>query len=115
MLEGRKTIESRFSKHKTAPYNQITKDDIIIVKETSGQVIAFMEIQDVIFIDLKDTNTNDIKEKYQDDLCVDDDFWKAKKDSKYVTLIFIKKISLIEPFSITKKGMQSWIVLNNPL
>lgn len=32
MLEGKKTIESRFSKNKIIPYNQITKDDIVIVK-----------------------------------------------------------------------------------
>ena len=33
MLDGKKTIESRFSKNKILPYNQISKDDIVIVKK----------------------------------------------------------------------------------
>ena len=32
MLNGEKTIESRFSKNKIAPYNKIDKSDIVIVK-----------------------------------------------------------------------------------
>ena len=33
MLDDIKTIESRFSKNKILPYNQISKDDIVIVKK----------------------------------------------------------------------------------
>lgn len=31
MLDGLKSIESRFSKNRIAPYNKITKDDIVII------------------------------------------------------------------------------------
>lgn len=30
MLDGKKTIESRFSKKKIMPYNRITKEDIVM-------------------------------------------------------------------------------------
>lgn len=33
MLEGKKTIESRFSKHKIAPFYQIKKEDIVFIKK----------------------------------------------------------------------------------
>lgn len=33
ILDGKKTVESRFSKNKIAPYNQMTKNGIVIVKK----------------------------------------------------------------------------------
>ena len=55
MLEGKKTIESRFSKNKILPYNQISKDDIVIVKKSSGNVVAYFTIKDVLFFNLNET------------------------------------------------------------
>lgn len=52
MLEGKKTIESRFSKNKVAPYNQITDDDIVIIKKSSGDVLGYFTIKNLLFFDL---------------------------------------------------------------
>ena len=111
MLEGKKTIESRFSKHKIAPYKQITKDDIVIVKKSGGNVIAYFTMKEVLCFDLSITPINEIKSKYGSALCVDQQFWESKKDSCYATLLTIDKIRELKPFSIKKKGMQTWIVL----
>lgn len=111
MLEGKKTIESRFSKYKIAPYNQITKDDIVIVKKSSGNVIAYFTIKEVLFLDLNTTTIDEIKIKYGNELCVDDQFWESKKGSRYATLIKIDKIIKLKPFPINKKGLQTWIPL----
>lgn len=111
MLEGKKTIESRFSKNKILPYQKISKDDVVIVKKSSGNVVAYFTIKDVLFFDLSQTSINEIKYKYGDSLCVDETFWNSKKDSKYATLIFIDKLVSLKPFSIHKKGMQTWIKL----
>lgn len=111
MLEGKKTIESRFSKKKTAPYEKITKDDIVFVKKSGGNVIAYFTIKEVLFFDLKETSIEKIKEKYNKDLCLDDSFWENKKACRFATLIFIDQLVKIKPFSINKKGMQTWIVL----
>lgn len=111
MLEGKKTVESRLSKNKIAPYNQIQKNEIVLVKKSSGNVVAYFTIKDVIFFDLTNISINDIKANYSKYLCVSDDFWDLKKDSNYATLIFIEKIVKLTPFSIQKKGRQTWIKL----
>ena len=111
IIEGKKTIESRFSKNKIAPYNKITKDDVIIVKKASGDIVGFIEITDIIFLDLTKTSIDKIKLIYGVKICAKDTFWEMKKDSRYATLIFIKKFTSINSFSITKNDMQSWIVL----
>lgn len=113
MLEGKKTIESRISKKKIAPYQKITKDDIVVVKKSGGGVVAYFTIKEVKFIDLNEISINDIKNKYSNDLCVSEEFWERKKDSSYATLMFIDRLVKLEPFKIDKKGMQTWIVLDN--
>ena len=111
MLEGKKTIESRFSKNKILPYNQISKNDIVIVKKSGGSVIAYFTIKEVLFFDLDAIPIDEIKYKYSQQLCVDESFWISKQNSNFATLIFIDQLVNLHPFSINKKGMQTWIKL----
>jgi len=111
MLEGKKTIESRFSKNKIMPYNQISKDDIVIVKKSSGNIVAYFTIKGVLFFNLNETSIDGIKTKYNKQLCVNECFWISKSNSNYATLIIINEIVKLKPFHIDKKGMQTWIKL----
>lgn len=109
LLDGKKTIESRFSKKKVTPYENIEKDDIVFVKKSGGNVVAYFTIQDVFFFDLQKTSISFLKKKYQNELCVTNQFWHEKEKSNYATFLFVDKLFLFTPFSISKKGMQSWI------
>lgn len=109
MLEGKKRVESRFSKKKIAPYEKIKKEDIVLVKKSGGNIIAYFTIKEVLFFDLQNISIEKIKEQYNKELCVDDTFWENKKESKYATLIVIDQIIKLKPFPINKKGMQTWI------
>ncbi len=112
MLNGKKTIESRFSKRKMLPYDKITKDDIVIIKKSSGNVVGYFTIEDIKFFDLNTIAITEIKKLYNKELCVSENFWLEKQNSNYETLIFIKEIHLLEPFKINKKGMSTWLKLN---
>lgn len=109
MLDGRKTIESRFSKKKSLPWNGINSSDIVFVKKSGGDVVAYFKIKRIEFFDLTNYSILKIKEEYSNELCVDDSFWELKKDSKYATLIFISELVKIKPFHVTKKGMNTWL------
>ena len=109
MLEGKKRVESRFSKKKIAPYEKIKKEDIVLVKKSGGNILAYFTIKEVLFFDLQNISIEKIKEQYNKELCVDDTFWENKKESKYATLIVIDQIIKLKPFPINKKGMQTWI------
>lgn len=113
MLDGRKTIESRFSKNKIAPYNSISKDNIVLVKKSGGDILAYFKVKDVLFFDLEKEAIDKIRVKYENELCVSDEFWSVKANSRYATLIFIDKLVSLERFHINKKGMQTWIVLKD--
>lgn len=93
---------------------KININDFILIKKSGGNIIGVIEIEKILFYDLdNDINSlRDIKNKYWQQLCLDDEFWNSKSDSKYCTLIFIKKIHFINPIKIVKNNMLSWIVLN---
>lgn len=112
MLEGKKTIESRISRKRQAPYQKISLDDVVVVKKSGGGIVAYFTIKEIQFIDLNEVDIHEIKNKYNNGLCVSDAFWEAKKDSSYATLMFLDKLVQLEPFKINKCGMQTWVVLN---
>ncbi len=109
ILEGKKRVESRFSKKKIAPYEKIKKEDIVLVKKSGGNILAYFTIKEVLFFDLQNISIEKIKARYNKELCVNDTFWENKKESKYATLIVIDQIIKLKPFPINKKGMQTWI------
>ena len=82
MLDGKKTIESRFSKNRILIYNQISKEYVVIVKQSSGNVLAYFTIKEVLFFDLCKVSIDEIKFKNYKQLCADDNFWIIKKNSK---------------------------------
>lgn len=109
ILEGRKTIESRFTKNKILPYGRISSGDTVLLKRSGGPIVGYFTVGEVMFYDLQIDSIEEIKTKYSKELCVDDSFWDIKKDSNYATLIKIDNLKKVKPFSIAKKGMQTWI------
>ena len=47
VLAGTKTIESRFSMNKCAPYNKVQVGDTLLIKETGKDVSATAKVKDV--------------------------------------------------------------------
>lgn len=110
ILNGKKTIESRFSKNKIIPFNKISSGDIVIIKKSGGNLVAIFEVETVIFKKIEsDNDFEKIKENYGKELCLDNDFWESKRSAKYVTLIRISHLQAITPIVIKKANRQSWL------
>lgn len=112
MISGLKTIESRITKNKTIPFGKVKKDDVVILKRSSGPVLAIFTVKDVISLDNQTFNLDSIRENYQDQLCIQDDWWEVKKDAQYASLICIEEIVPLTPiiFSL-EKNRQAWIII----
>lgn len=111
IMEGKKTIESRFSKNKGLPYQRVKENDIIIVKQSSGPVIGYFYAGDCLFFDFKKDSIEEVFANYRSPLCIDDEFIENKQDSNYATLIKVKSYNRVKPFKINKKGMSTWLIL----
>ena len=120
ILEGKKTIESRFSKVRSAPFGKVHKGDIVYLKESAGLVKGMFRAERV------DTIKNLTYElRIAIDACFREqifgtpfftehyDKWKA---SKHGTLIHIADpVRFEKPFAYPKKDRRAWVVLDAPL
>lgn len=64
VLNGEKTIESRWCMHRVAPYNRVSVDDEILLKETGKDVTATAKVKDVKYFELTPQIVEDIRIKY---------------------------------------------------
>lgn len=114
ILSGKKTIESRFSKHKITPYGVISVGDLVYIKPSGRDIIGQFRVQKVIFINgLEVNDLEDVKKRYGRQILADENFWKSHENAKYGTLIFIGATTkfVTSPINYTKKDLRGWVVL----
>lgn len=110
ILEGKKTIESRFSKNRMSPFQKINKGDIIILKKSGGGYVAAFEAGEVRFFEPEDEkDIEEIRREYNDRLCIANDFWELKSDSRFVTLIDVTNLCVFKEFQMNEPNRKSWI------
>jgi hypothetical protein len=111
ILQGKKTIESRFSLNRHAPFEQVQRGDVIILKKSSGPVQGICRVADAWFYHL-DPDTWPEIERYASALCMDDSpFWKQKRGASYASLMRIEEIVRVPNFEIDKLDPRGWVVL----
>ena len=114
ILNGSKTIESRFSKNKITPYQKVSIGDTIYLKETGKDIIATFLVDRVVYFDnITPDIMKVIREKYGKFINASDDYWNLKNDTNYGTLIYIKNPISIKPIKFNKKGRAGFVSKNN--
>lgn len=115
ILEGKKTVESRLSKFKIAPYGAISAGDLVYIKPSGKDMIGQFRVKKVISYDNLDlSDLSNLRKEYGRQLAVGKDYWQQKKDSRYGTLIFIGEVDpfITAPIKINKKDLRGWVVLD---
>lgn len=115
ILNGEKTKELRFSRAKIAPFGVVLAGDLVYIKPTGEDIIGQFRVKKVIFFDGLDFGDfKDIREKYGEELAVDENFWNRHENAKYGTLIFIGESNkfITSPVKIPKKDLRGWVVLD---
>lgn len=114
ILEGKKIIESRFSRSKTVPFGVISSGDLVYIKPSGKDIIGEFRVKKVIFFDgISPEDLENIKKEYGKALAVEESYWVGKVNSRYGTLIFIGDSSrfITSPIKIPKKDLRGWVVL----
>lgn len=109
ILDGRKTVESRWSKFKIAPYGKIKVGDKVFFKNSGESVTVLSEVEKVLqFEKPTSEKIKEIIKKYggEGKICFsnEENAYNWAKEKKYCTLIFLKNSKRIKPFAIDKKG-----------
>ena len=114
VLNGEKTIESRWSMNKIAPYNKVNVGDKILLKLTGHPVTATAKVQDVKYYELTPEIVEDIRIKYGKQIGTDKfEDWDSTFQKKYCTLIWLEDVKTINPLEVPRSNGAGWIVLKN--
>lgn len=101
ICNGTKTIESRFSMHRIAPFHKASAGELVYMKECGKNISAVFEIEKVLYFEhLTPEKVEEIKKEYGDSIHAEPSFWTEKKHSNYATLLFIKHPREISPIKI---------------
>lgn len=114
ILNGKKSIESRFSKRKDPPFGQIASGDLVYIKPSGKDPIGQFKVKKVIFYDgLNTEDIESIKKQFGNEISAEEGYWEKKTDSKYGSLIFIGQSNrfLTSPIKLPKKDLRGWVVL----
>ena len=66
LLQGKKTMESRFSQKMMQPFRRVSKGDIIILKKSGGDIVGMFEAKDVHYFELRsEEDIKAIKDEYK--------------------------------------------------
>ncbi len=93
VLSGEKTIESRLTKTRRAPFGKIATGDTIYFKQSSGPIRAVATAGKVVTLtDLNPQRVCEIRDQYNDQIGGNRAAWERRMQSKYGTLIWIENV-----------------------
>jgi len=114
ILEGKKTIESRFATRRFAPYNQVEQGDVILLKQSCGPIVGVCQVTHCWFYELDPESWETIRRDFTQALCAQDpEFWQQRQAACYATLMRIQFVKAIEPIRFAKRDRRGWVVLQS--
>lgn len=120
ILNGVKTIETRFSQHKIAPFGQVSIGDIIYMKPPGEDIIGQFRVKKVFSYEGLTTEDIDKIFKYFGkqigigNKVIDEGYHQEKRNSSFGTLIFLSESErfITSPIKVKKKDLRGWVVLD---
>jgi ASC-1-like (ASCH) protein len=113
ILEGRKTIESRFTKTRREFFGRVSPGDKLFLKVSSGPVCATAKVIKVKWYeDLTAKQIKQLKGKYNKQILGADDYWQSKSACRYGVLVWLGEVKRIKPVRIDKRDWRAWVVLS---
>jgi hypothetical protein len=112
ILDGSKTVESRFSANRCAPFGKVCRGDIVLLKGTGGPVIGIARIGAVWSYRLNDSSWRLIRERFAAALRAQTpDFWEQRSGAAFATLMSIDRVRRLAPVEWKKRDRRGWVVL----
>lgn len=112
IAEGKKTIETRFSKKRIPPFETIDTGDIILLKRVGGGIAGICLVEKVWFYNLTPGSVCEIKERFGPAICpADSSFWEVRRDAAYCSLIWVNSYRSLDDLPFQKTDRRGWAVL----
>jgi len=114
VMEGRKTVETRFAKRRCPPFERVTKGDVVILKRAGGDVTGICLVERAWFYHIDAHSLVAIREKFGPAICaVDDSFWTDRNQAVVATILLITNVTPIRKVAIGKRDRRGWVVFES--
>lgn len=110
ILQGRKTIESRFGITRGLPFGRIKRGDLIVLKRSAGPIMGIARVSESESMCLSEGAWRHLR-SLADRLCADEQFWSERRHKRYATIAFIDRVRTLPDISIEKTDRRGWVVL----
>jgi ASC-1-like (ASCH) protein len=112
LLDGRKTMESRFSIDRRAPYAKVQSGDVVLLKRSGGPITGIGLVTDVNFYQLTPVVLQHIRTEFAEELAIDDPlFWTNCERAAFASLLRLSCIRKLPAIPYVKRDQRAWIVL----
>lgn len=113
LLDGQKTIESRFSVNRVSPFEDVSAGDVLALKQQSGPVVGLCVVEHAAFYELDPRTWRLLRAQFARPLCAeDDDFWATRERARYATLMTVVHAHWIDPVRVGKRDRRGWVRLD---
>jgi len=114
LRSGRKQIECRMSAIRRAPFEAVAPGDLLWFKLPSRSVQAVATAGRCLFRQLHDPSELDgLVRRYGDLICAADGFFEgAAAWARYISLIWIETVVVIQPMLVHKSDQRAWVPLD---
>jgi hypothetical protein len=109
LLEGRKTVESRFSVNRVCPFDAVEVGDVLVLKAQSGPVVGLALVEHTAFYVLDPDTLAKIRREFTSRICADGAFWRARANARYGSLLRVAAPLRIEPLRLAKRDRRGWV------
>ncbi len=112
ILDGRKTVESRFSVFRCAPYGCVEAGDVILLKKSGGNIVGICQAAETRSYVLNPQSLCAIREEFSEAIGTQDAaFWNARARAKYATLVTVQNVRSVRPLPWRKSDRRGWVVI----
>lgn len=115
ILNGSKTVESRFSRSRIAPFGVVNSGDVVLLKGSAAKMVSgICVVRKVWFYRLNSDNLQLIKGDFGTALRADgSSFWEERKAARFATLMRIAEVYRLPPIEVPKRDRRGWVVLRS--
>ena len=114
IIDGKKKIETRFSRKLFPPFEQASAGDIILLKRAGGAVRGLCRVEKVWFYRLERGSLEIIKEKFGPAICpVDESFWNERRGALFASLIWVGEFAPLDDFLVEKRDRRGWVIFRD--
>lgn len=112
LLEGKKTVESRFSLKRVQPFRRVFPGDILALKRQSGPMVGLALVGAAHFYELDPALFQSLRSRYEERLAAtDESFWHERRRAAYATMIEVHHPQRLPAVLLRKRDRRGWATL----